>query len=99
MPTPIISPKGRALLAQMADGRVLVGALGGLPLRPNKRIFRMDDGTQVDRGIVVPLLTRGYLRVIKVDGPRNLMTVTELGREVLQHGTVRRDRRCVSLSW
>ena len=87
MPYPSTIPaKSRAVLREMAAGRVrvLVGTLGERPLRPNRRIFRRDDGTELNQGIVVYLLRAAFIKILSVDGPRNYMTITELGRAVVE---------------
>lgn len=80
MPSLRVTPIQRALLVQMADDSIVCGTLGKDPLSPNHRIFETSDGKLVERNTAVSLLRRGMLRVVSVDGPRNYLTVTELGR-------------------
>jgi hypothetical protein len=71
----------KQLLTEASDGSVIVGTLGKDPRSPNHRIFETSDGREIPRQTTVTsLLKRGLLKVVSVDGPRNYLTVTELGR-------------------
>lgn len=75
----------KQLLREASDGSVIVGTLGKDPKAPNHRIFETSDGREIPRQTTVTsLLKRKLLKVVSVDGPRNYMTITEIGRLAVQ---------------
>jgi hypothetical protein len=71
-----------------SGGAVVIGVLGELEHKPNKRIFRLSDGTPVSQLTVTSLLRRGLLKVISDDGPRRCFVATALGRSMGMHARV-----------
>lgn len=88
MPKPQISSTTWQLLRACSDGTIIVGVLGTLPLRPNRRMFSTSDGEPVHQQTVTSALEHGYLKVISEDGPRRYFAVTDLGRQIVQHARV-----------